>query len=127
MSQIIPNVTYTPTMSNITSTLLPGQNQTFEAPISPPVMYTIFAFNGFMAILGCLGNIFVCMVIVRGRKMYTIANLFLLNLAVADMSVTAVSYPLWVLQTFRYVMLCYVCFCSGFTMLGTKRTYVRHQ
>ena len=85
------------------SSLVPNNNQTQNPPadISIEVLYAIFVFNGAMSFLGFLGNLFVCMVIIRGRKMYTIANLFLLNLAIADMCVTAISYPLWVRGEFR--------------------------
>ena len=79
---------------NISNTTQP------EATSIPPSIITIiFVFNGILALLGIIGNLFVCFIIVRGRKMYTIANLFLMNLAIADMCVLVISYPLWVLQS----------------------------
>lgn len=62
------------------------------------VIYAIFVFNGLLSLIGLIGNMFVCFIIIRGRKMYTIANLFLMNLAIADICILAVSYPLWVIQ-----------------------------
>ena len=95
-----------------TSTIIPSayilspqhQQTNFTDNVPPPtippiVMTTIFVFNGLLAMIGIAGNAVVCLIIVRGRKMYTIANLFLMNLAIADMCVLVVSYPLWVLQT----------------------------
>lgn len=77
-----------------------GTTNTSQQPTIPPIiMTTIFIFNGILSLIGIAGNVVVCLVIVRGRKMYTIANLFLMNLAIADMCVLVVSYPLWVLQT----------------------------
>ncbi|XP_066922941.1 QRFP-like peptide receptor [Clytia hemisphaerica] len=67
--------------------------------IPQSIITIIFVFNGILSLLGIIGNLFVCFIIVRGRKMYTIANLFLMNLAIADMCVLVISYPLWVLQS----------------------------
>ena len=62
------------------------------------VTYVIFVFNGLLSLIGLMGNMFVCFIIIRARKMYTIANLFLMNLAIADICILALSYPLWVIQ-----------------------------
>lgn len=95
------NNTTTTTTTEPTHTLS-STNATHNTPaptIPPIVMTTIFVFNGILALIGIAGNAVVCLVIVHGRKMYTIANLFLMNLAIADMCVLVVSYPLWILQT----------------------------
>ena len=63
------------------------------------VLYGIYVFNGILALLGVFGNIFVCFIIIRGRRMYTIANIFLMNLAYADLAILAISYPLWIIQS----------------------------
>ncbi|XP_057298047.1 QRFP-like peptide receptor [Hydractinia symbiolongicarpus] len=86
-------------LPSVTPTVIlrqPQQQQ--QEQLSKNVEYGIFILNGILALLGVLGNIFVCMIIIRGRKMYTIANLFLMNLAIADMCVLVVSYPLWVIK-----------------------------
>lgn len=84
--------TFTTLASNTT-------NKTNGYMVSKNVIYAIFVMNGILSLVGLLGNIFVCVIIIRGRKMYTIANLFLMNLAIADICVLIISYPLWVIQT----------------------------
>ena len=91
--------TTTYTISNSNYTNPTSGNMAAVQTIPSLVMTTIFIFNGILATIGIAGNVVVCLIIVRGRKMYTIANLFLMNLAIADMCVLVVSYPLWVLQT----------------------------
>ena len=83
----------------ILPTMGPTSNETLSASQNTDTLKTaILAFNGFLSVIGLIGNCLVCLIIIGGRKMYTIANLFLMNLAIADMSVLLVNYPLWVIM-----------------------------
>lgn len=62
------------------------------------VMYQVYALNGIFVLMGIVGNTLVCFIVTRGKKMATVANLFLVNLAVADLFILIISYPLWILQ-----------------------------
>ena len=73
-------------------------NITTPSPQSTTTRDAIFILTGLLALLGIVGNVFVCVIIVRGKKMYTIANLFLMNLAIADLGVLMISYPLSLLN-----------------------------
>ena len=55
--------------------------------------------NGVLVVFGALGNILVCLIVTRGKKMYTVPNLFLMNLAIADFFILVLGYPLWVLNS----------------------------
>ena len=50
-------------------------------------------------VVGVLGNFLVCLVVLRSRHMQTVTNLFISNLAVADLIVLVFSSPPSVLQT----------------------------
>ena len=73
-------------------------NAPFDIPLNTRV--GVITINGIISFLGLFGNIFVCMVIIKGRKMYTVANIFLMNLAFADMLVLLITYPLYVVEQF---------------------------
>ena len=56
------------------------------------------AFEVFLALIGVAGNILVCLVITLQSKMHTVANYFIRNLAIADLGILLVSFPLAVLK-----------------------------
>lgn len=58
------------------------------------VLYTI------IFVLGILGNTIVCFVVIRNRAMQTVTNLFITNLALADILLCAVAVPFTPLYTF---------------------------
>jgi len=91
---LLGNQTTTPFLVN-TTTASPSSSNSQATTTRD----AIFILNGMLALVGIIGNVFVCVIIVRGKKMYTIANLFLINLAIADLCVLAISYPLWLLET----------------------------
>ncbi|XP_055519529.1 adenosine receptor A1-like [Leucoraja erinacea] len=70
----------------------------------------------FTAFFAVLGNIFICFVVVRRRKLRTVTNFFLVSLAVADMLVGAIAIPCALLSDLglpvcRYY-LCVLMLCS---------------
>ena len=85
--------------SSIFNRHLNNSNHTISVDIPQYVLYKIYAFNGILVLLGVLGNTLVCWIITRGKKMYTVANLYLMNLAIADLFILVFSYPLWILQS----------------------------
>ena len=58
----------------------------------------LYVLMGIVALIGIIGNVCVCFIVFRGKKMYTIANLFLMNLAVADIFVLTICYPLTIIR-----------------------------
>ena len=65
---------------------------------SPHFVLAMYILMGIVALVGIVGNVCVCFIVIRGKKMYTIANLFLMNLAVADICVLAICYPLTIIR-----------------------------
>ena len=59
----------------------------------------LFILLGIVSFIGILGNGCVCYIIKRGKKMYTVANVFLLNLAVADIFVLSFVYIIMVIRS----------------------------
>ena len=78
----------TTTTGKATGPILPSQN----------FVLAMYILMGIVALVGIVGNVCVCFVVIRGKKMYTIANLFLMNLAVADICVLAICYPLTIIR-----------------------------
>lgn len=64
----------------------------------PTFIMAMYILMGLVALVGIIGNVCVCFIVIRGKKMYTIANLFLMNLAVADIFVLAICYPLTIIR-----------------------------
>ncbi len=91
--------------SFINSTLFKASNQTWPsptksrpAPISESFRLGLYILMGCVAVTGIIGNVCVCFIIASGKKMYTIANLFLMNLAIADILVLTICYPLIIIR-----------------------------
>ena len=59
----------------------------------------LFTLLGIVSFIGILGNVCVCYIIKRGKKMYTVANVFLLNLAVADIFVLSFVYIIMIIRS----------------------------
>lgn len=64
------------------------------------VRYSLIVVNALFASIGILGNILTCHVFLKGKKTYTQQNLFLFNMAIGDLGILTISFPLWVLQSF---------------------------
>ena len=62
------------------------------------ILYNIYLFNGILVLIGVIGNILVCTVITRCKKMYTVPNIFLMNLSIADLCILLLCYPLWIIS-----------------------------
>lgn len=60
------------------------------------IIYYIFL--SIVSFVGIVGNVFVCYIIKRGKKMYTVANVFLMNLAVADIFVLSFVYVIVIIR-----------------------------
>ena len=71
-----------------------------------PLYYTRLACYTIIFIVGVIGNILVCLVVCRERKMKNVTNYFIFNLAISDLSVLLICIPFDVgeiiTQTFPY-------------------------
>jgi len=69
---------------------------------SPNIVNAIIAINSVFALCGCVGNILAAFVLARGnkRKRHSIhhQNLFLMNLAIADIGVLVFAFPVWAIK-----------------------------
>ena len=100
----------TPMLINFTLTTLAANasnstskitgNKFAQKPTGGVASFTIFIFvlNGIIALIGLIGNTSVCVIIFKGKRMRTIANFFLMNLAIADILVLSMCYPLWIID-----------------------------
>lgn len=70
--------------NNTTTTTTLGENGFYYARL---VCYVI------IFIIGVIGNILVCLVVCRQRKMKNITNYFIVNLAVSDLAVLLICIP----------------------------------
>ena len=69
-----------------------GSNNNDHSLVSKQV---IIAFNSLMAILGAFGNISAVIVLAFGKHNANPLNVLLLNLAIADLGVLFISFPVW--------------------------------
>eukprot|EP00795_Rhopilema_esculentum_P013113 gene13113-3901_t len=105
-STVLPPYNYTVGTTNGTfshsvlwSTVTPsGPSRSLPAPTDPYVKLALYILMGLVAVVGIIGNVCVCFIVIRGKKMYTIANLFLMNLALADIFVLSICYPLSIIR-----------------------------
>lgn len=71
-----------------------------------PIYYTRLACYAVIFFVGVIGNILVCLVVCRERKMKNVTNYFIFNLAISDLSVLLICIPFdfgeIVTQTFPY-------------------------
>ena len=58
----------------------------------------IIAFNGLIAVLGSFGNISAVIVLAFGKHNTNPRNVLLLNLAIADLGVLLISFPVWAVK-----------------------------
>ena len=88
------------------STTLSPTSQANEEDSENPIYYTRLACYVIIFIVGVIGNILVCLVVCRERKMKNVTNYFIFNLAVSDLSVLLICIPFdfgeIVTQTFPY-------------------------
>ena len=67
--------------------------ESFPADISPVFSFLIIFAYGLTFLIGLFANIFVIVVIIKCRRMRTLTNRFLLNLAVSDLLATLICLP----------------------------------
>ncbi|XP_031573735.1 orexin receptor type 2-like [Actinia tenebrosa] len=84
--------------TNVTNASLPSQGYTEQNPallryssVERIACYSII--YGFISLLALVGNILVCFVIIKNPRMRTVTNVFLLNLALADILFIMVTVP----------------------------------
>ncbi|XP_013780061.1 thyrotropin-releasing hormone receptor-like [Limulus polyphemus] len=82
-----------------------GTNQTFE-DLPNPSYYSLYyriigtVFQGFIFVIGVLGNIMVVLVVLRTRSMHSPTNCYLVSLSIADLMVLISSVPNEILSYF---------------------------
>lgn len=69
--------------------------QTFDATRIIILVLQIVVF-----LVGTVGNVFVCIVTSRKRNLKIVGNRFILNLAIADLGVLLISYPIYISKEF---------------------------
>uniref|UniRef100_A0A8C4RRK5 Adenosine receptor B1a n=1 Tax=Erpetoichthys calabaricus TaxID=27687 RepID=A0A8C4RRK5_ERPCA len=65
--------------------------ESMDIVISPNVFYTFAEL--LIAFLSSVGNIFVCIAVMKNRRLRTVTNYFLVSLAIADICVGAIAIP----------------------------------
>ena len=91
--------------ASVTQTIAPG----FPEYLHQPLGATVFQISlwSTIVLLGVIGNVLVCIAILSRPKMKTSMNYYLLSLAIADLGVLLVIYPLVVLKylfPFRWLL-----------------------
>lgn len=61
-----------------------------ESPVFKAIKLTLYAV---IFLISVIGNSLVCVVITRRRRMRTVTNLFVLNLAISDLAITCICIP----------------------------------
>lgn len=84
------------TAANVTQSTTPGSPTYLHEPLGATV-FQITLWST-IVILGVIGNILVCIVILGNPKMKTSMNYYLLSLAIADLGVLLIIYPTAVLK-----------------------------
>lgn len=86
---------------NFTANILPT-HVSYENPISNKAVQAIFCvIYTIIFVLGLLGNVLVCFVVIRNKAMQTVTNLFISNLALSDILLCIFAVPFTPLYTFR--------------------------
>lgn len=78
------------TLNNLTGSSNGGQG---NAAIEDSFYYIRLVCYVIIFIVGVIGNILVCLVVCRERKMKNVTNYFIFNLAVSDLSVLLICIP----------------------------------
>lgn len=81
--------------SSNSSTLVQGANNSSEAfagetPVFKAVKLSLYAI---IFLISVVGNTLVCVVVARRRRLRTVTNLFVLNLAASDLAITCICIP----------------------------------
>ena len=99
------------TNASVTQTTAPG----FPEYLHQPLGATVFQISlwSTIVLLGVIGNVLVCIAILRRPKMKTSMNYYLLSLAIADLGVLLIIYPMIVLRylfPFRWLLGKHACY-----------------
>ena len=97
--------------ASVTQTTAPG----FPEYLHQPLGATVFQISlwSTIVLLGVIGNVLVCIAILRRPKMKTSMNYYLLSLAIADLGVLLIIYPMIVLRylfPFRWLLGKHACY-----------------
>lgn len=72
-------------------------NQFLKEPFA--VLVCRLVLEGVIFFVGVVGNILVCVVVVREKLLHSIAYVFILNLAIADLGILLLSFPFGLIRT----------------------------
>ena len=113
MNNLFSNQTLNTSATNasVTQTTAPG----FPEYLHQPLGATVFQMSlwSTIVLLGVIGNFLVCIAILRRPKMKTSMNYYLLSLAIADLGVLLIIYPMVVLKylcPFRWLLGKHACY-----------------
>nr|UXG49835.1 leucokinin receptor [Aplysia californica] len=106
--------------TNTTASSLPGNTTDSEPYDVPTGLMVLLAFlYGSISLMAVIGNGLVILVIVKNRRMHTVTNIFIANLAVADVIIGIFSIPFQfqaaILQ--RWVLANFLCSLAPFVQL----------
>lgn len=83
--------------TNATQVPASSFNEFFKEPFALLVCRLIL--EGIIFFVGVVGNILVCIVVVRENLLHSIAYVFILNLAIADLGILLLSFPFGLIRT----------------------------
>ena len=80
------------------STNTSGSDEQEHCLVPASVAYPVITINSLASLLGTFGNILVWVAVIKNTRLQTLTNYFLLSLAFADVLVTGVTQPLFVVR-----------------------------
>lgn len=85
-----------PECVNVTAPLLDGRNYTFSSYyLHSPLVATIFILAYLFIFFLCMvGNLLVCLIVLKNKQMRTVTNIFIFNLAISDLLVGLFCLPI---------------------------------
>ena len=72
--------------------------------IPTSMAYALITVNSLASLLGTFANVLVCVAVFKNSRLQTLTNYFLLSLALADMLVTGITQPLFVVRNISFTL-----------------------
>lgn len=72
--------------------------------VPPSMAYALITVNSFASSLGTFANVLVCVAVFKNSRLQTLTNYFLLSLALADLLVTGITQPLFVVRNVSFTL-----------------------
>ena len=85
------------TNMSIASAALPSASASTNNTMIPSLKVFFYSLYIFIFIIGMIGNVIVCYVVLRNKHMQTVTNIFIMNLALSDILLCLLGIPLTVI------------------------------